>query len=782
MSSFNRVLSIVDQGLQEVPFEIINAAEGPDEDFSNFPSAAFEDITPQITSVLAPSTLFDFSVSVLNDAGADFDAFIPIVADVAAAAVANWAALIVGAPGSQIDVAVTIADLGPGTVASASAGGFFLGAVLPNGVQEILTGTQIELIAGVDPNGAAPDIVINVSTAFLQDPGAFFSTDPDRVVPADALDFVSVLTHEVTHGLGFIALRDNTGEDLIFDFGNGPVVAETTYGTFVDFTDNGDPFLTPTFNGANTVEVYGEPVVLESTFNSGASDVSHYALFNPDGSIADTALAIENPTVIRSDLVTIGAIELATLRDLFYTTAGPADLPLLNRFDPLPFDPTVSVEPGLTVQDGQVFVTVTLDQPSLFLSLPTSVGVEITSPDGSSQTLRARFAPGETVAQVALNGDLLDDLGNGAESVDVRIFYPAQAILANGNVEETVTLAAEGVSGGDGDDRLNGTNGDDQIFGGGGNDRLNGGNGNDALFGNSGDDTLNGGNGNDSLNGGSGNDRINGSNGDDLLAGGEGDNVLNSGNGNDTVTAGSGRDVINSGNGNDEIDAGDGINVINSGNGDDSLLSGSGDDTINSGNGDDILATGGGNDLIRAGNGNDIIDSGAGDDTIFASNGDDFIAAGGGNDRIYSGNGEDILFFSADDGSGETDVRDFRDNSDLLVFDNFGFEALEDLLANAEEVGRDLVITLNALGDLSVRLRNTDLDELTEDNVLFLNAPPPEPTAEAATMFTEDDVTQLRSQAASIIDGPQVTSFANTVDQDLSSEFTRFGDIDFFQF
>ncbi|MCY2983755.1 MAG: Ig-like domain-containing protein, partial [Planctomycetota bacterium] len=55
-----------------------------------------------------------------------------------------------------------------------------------------------------------------------------------------------------------------------------------------------------------------------------------------------------------------------------------------------------------------------------------------------------------------------------------------------------------------------------------GNDTLNGGDGNDQLFGNGGSDTLNGGTGNDQLFGSTGNDLLNGGAGSDLLDGGTG--------------------------------------------------------------------------------------------------------------------------------------------------------------------------------------------------------------------------------------------------------------------
>ncbi|NQU22486.1 MAG: hypothetical protein HQ567_14510 [Candidatus Nealsonbacteria bacterium] len=69
------------------------------------------------------------------------------------------------------------------------------------------------------------------------------------------------------------------------------------------------------------------------------------------------------------------------------------------------------------------------------------------------------------------------------------------------------------IFGGNGDDTIDGGNGDDLLFGGDGGDTIDGGPGDDALFGDAGDDLLHGDDGNDSLDGGGQTD---------LLAGGDG--------------------------------------------------------------------------------------------------------------------------------------------------------------------------------------------------------------------------------------------------------------------
>jgi Ca2+-binding RTX toxin-like protein len=104
----------------------------------------------------------------------------------------------------------------------------------------------------------------------------------------------------------------------------------------------------------------------------------------------------------------------------------------------------------------------------------------------------------------------------------------------------TVTDLAEpgqAFNGGNGNDNLVGTPGNDTMKGGNGNDRLEGGDGNDSLSGGNGNDVLLGGRGNDSLDGGNGNDRLAGGAGDDLLRGDNGGDVF-------SFAAGFGHDTL----------------------------------------------------------------------------------------------------------------------------------------------------------------------------------------------------------------------------------------------
>jgi VCBS repeat-containing protein len=161
----------------------------------------------------------------------------------------------------------------------------------------------------------------------------------------------------------------------------------------------------------------------------------------------------------------------------------------------------------------------------------------------------------------------------------------------------TVTLTINGAN--DPGITLNGGNGDDLLEGTHGNDYLSGGNGKDTLNGYCGDDTLIGGNGADILNGGNGNDLLQG---DESDLGGNGKDILNGGAGNDTLNGGNGADDLRGDIGNDILIGGSGPDTF-------ILAPGEGHDTINdyADNVDKIGLAGGISFSNLAFSGNDIL-------------------------------------------------------------------------------------------------------------------------------------------------------------------------------
>lgn len=145
------------------------------------------------------------------------------------------------------------------------------------------------------------------------------------------------------------------------------------------------------------------------------------------------------------------------------------------------------------------------------------------------------------------------------------------------------------------------------VNGGGGSDTINfsgsdaGVNGNGlSITGGEADDYLYGSNGENTIRGGAGNDFIQSFDGDDYLVGGGLSDTIVLGDGNDLVEAGDGNDLVWGQDGQNTIDAGLGSDIVIGGLDDDSIFGGSGqfrdylvgnegDDTIDGGSGDDLI-------------------------------------------------------------------------------------------------------------------------------------------------------------------------------------------------
>lgn len=109
------------------------------------------------------------------------------------------------------------------------------------------------------------------------------------------------------------------------------------------------------------------------------------------------------------------------------------------------------------------------------------------------------------------------------------------------------------VHGGDGDDRIYGTDLSTPatVYGGAGHDLVTGGSGNDILHGGGGVDRLWGGPGDDLIRGGAGDDYLSGREGNDIVVGGVGNDTLDGFDGRDLLIGGSGADTLRGGNDDD---------------------------------------------------------------------------------------------------------------------------------------------------------------------------------------------------------------------------------------
>ena len=281
----------------------------------------------------------------------------------------------------------------------------------------------------------------------------------------------------------------------------------------------------------------------------------------------------------------------------------------------------------------------------------------------------ADFPSGEIRGQIFRddNGnDRIDvsSLNVGSFSTLIGLFEDVNgsATLVTNRNGATSTLVLEGVPiaqlqasdfifGGAGDQRLNGSNRDDDLFGGDGNDNIGSGIGDDRLFGENGNDVFRVGfSGNQLYDGGEGIDTVSylfGANVDVNLTTGIGgrtdgnplyvntlvsiENVSGS-NGADRIVGDAGRNVLSGGRGDDRLFGEDGDDLLRGGRENDTMFGGSGADRLEGGLGDDLLIGGG---------------SASGTDVLLGEEGNDrFFAGFAGSTSYDGGDGIDTIFYN----------------------------------------------------------------------------------------------------------------------------------------
>lgn len=132
------------------------------------------------------------------------------------AAAQAWGQWLAPAPEASLDLLV---QFGPVTTATGnSLVSSFVG--MDGAVRVFEQGALAELRTGVDPNGPEPDGLIVLDQRYALD-DLWFDPDPWRrqaPVPADRVDAVSVLLHEIAHILGFNGWRDPWTGAMAGDF------------------------------------------------------------------------------------------------------------------------------------------------------------------------------------------------------------------------------------------------------------------------------------------------------------------------------------------------------------------------------------------------------------------------------------------------------------------------------------------------------------------------------------------------------------------------------------
>ncbi|HET9147325.1 MAG TPA: Hint domain-containing protein [Acetobacteraceae bacterium] len=164
---------------------------------------------------------------------------------------------------------------------------------LPSSIYELDTGHHVL--------GTSADIVVNVPSAALGE--IYFDPNPaagDSIasVAPQEYDAITIFRHELTHGLGFISLRDSSTGTL-----SG---AETEFDHYSSITSTADYFIGPAAEA-----VYGGPVPL-TTIRNG-EQYSHLGN-NPNGPLAQDLMA--GTGIANGVTHQVSALDLAVLRDI----------------------------------------------------------------------------------------------------------------------------------------------------------------------------------------------------------------------------------------------------------------------------------------------------------------------------------------------------------------------------------------------------------------------------------------------------------------------------------
>ncbi|MEL6856192.1 MAG: Ig-like domain-containing protein, partial [Cyanobacteria bacterium J06607_13] len=338
---------------------------------------------------------------------------------------------------------------------------------------------------------------------------------------------------------------------------------------------------TPTFAGSvtsadpgDTLTLYVDGVALATTTLDANGN---YTLTVPDAApLADGPIDVSVTTTDAAGNESSPSAVLPVVIDTIAPTALAIDGPIAGN------DVVGNAEQQSVVINGQQ-------------AEPTST-VEVTFSDGVT-TLGPVAATVNSDGTWSTPGTNLSSLNDG----NITVSVVETDLAGNADAATTAEFTKEATSSNQGS---------------GGSDVITGGDGNNIINGLSDDDTLDGGGGDDVVNGGSDLD---------VMLGGTGNDVLNGGSSGDVIEAGDGNDIINGGSGDDVAYGEAGIDVMNGGSGDDTLYGGLGNDLLTGGSDDDLLFGGAGRDLLRGGSGNDVLNGGEGDDFLSGGQGSDIF-------------------------------------------------------------------------------------------------------------------------------------------------------------
>ena len=260
-------------------------------------------------------------------------------------AMSKWSAVLGGSAEAGILVQImdkTISGRAQGGTASTTTAARFA-----DGITVAEGALNAELRSGINSNGSGNDLLMQFSVDYLRNE-LWFDPTPDTAndIPRDKTDALSVIVHELGHGLGFIGY----GEALSGTF-------RSPYDLRVTKADGA-----PYFTGPNAKTVLGRDVPLTT------GNYAHYGLSNANPTtVNDPLTGLMNGvvyyrgyryTISDLDIAILADLGLPTVRDSLYDQTWLADIDGGPGVDVFKADYSARIESLRVVRDlsGDIFV------------------------------------------------------------------------------------------------------------------------------------------------------------------------------------------------------------------------------------------------------------------------------------------------------------------------------------------------------------------------------------------------------------------------------------------
>jgi PEP-CTERM motif len=221
------------------------------------------------------------------------------------AALATWGSSLSGS--GNVAVRVDISSATPRATGASVTSGFVRTVGSYNIFEQ---GLAYELRTGIDPNGAAADVVLTFNPNYLANE-LWFDPNPtlrNAAVVSNRTDAMSVFLHEFGHAIGF-----NGWGDAVT--GAPPATYRSTWDDLVSY-NGANTF----FNGARAVSLYGAPVPI--TYGN------NFHLGNQPGPGANLIPDLMNGVVFnRGTRYNVSSMDLAILSDIGVGVAAITPVP-----------------------------------------------------------------------------------------------------------------------------------------------------------------------------------------------------------------------------------------------------------------------------------------------------------------------------------------------------------------------------------------------------------------------------------------------------------------------